>query len=161
MENVDAKAQHDIRILPRYQHVPREPCSDRLFDPFRFFRSVSYTPSSPIPLTPRAMGWLKLGARSATTAPPAFEEDLKYTTQHIETVSIGPATSTVSELFPIISRDIPDERLPFIPAEKVKKRNSVENGGLCKFNCDSWFIFYANTGKSLWSIISFMIVQNS
>jgi hypothetical protein len=43
----------------------------------------------------------------------------------------------------------------------VKKRNSVENGGLCKFNCDSWFIFYANTGKSLWSIISFMIVQNS
>jgi hypothetical protein len=49
----------------------------------------------------------------------------------------------------------------FIPAEKVKKRNSVENGGLCKFNCDSWFIFYANTGKSLWSIISFMIVQNS
>ena len=98
-------------------------------------------PSAPIPLTPRAMGWLKLGARSATTTAKAFEEDLKYTTHHIETVSVDPATSAVSESFPIISRDIPDERLPFIPAEKVKKRNSVNNGGLCKVNRDSWFIF--------------------
>jgi hypothetical protein len=77
------------------------------------------------------MGWLKLGARSATTAPPAFEEDLKYTTQHIETVSIGPATSTVSELFPIISRDIPDERLPFCHGlDKLWKWNVV---CLCKY----------------------------
>jgi hypothetical protein len=87
------------------------------------------------------MGWLKLGARSATTTAKAFEEDLKYTTKHIETVSVDPATSAVSELFPIISRDIPDEGLPFIPAEKVKKRNSVNNGGLCKLNRDYWFIF--------------------
>jgi hypothetical protein len=82
------------------------------------------------------MGWLKLVAktesRSKPPEPEAFHEDVKWTTQHIETISISPYKEAVVR-YPFVGTEIEDERLPFISAEVVKKRKSAEEGGLCMY----------------------------
>ncbi len=79
------------------------------------------------------MGWLKLGARTAQKEVPveSVPEDLKYTTQHIESVSISPETSQ-SRTYPRAPLSLPDSELPFIPRDEVIKRKSAESGGVCK-----------------------------
>jgi hypothetical protein len=78
------------------------------------------------------MGWLKLGARTSATPSISFAEDLKSTTQHIETVSIGPnPLSEYPTHHPLVHSSTPDHKLPFIPLEEVKKRTSEASGGLC------------------------------
>jgi hypothetical protein len=82
----------------------------------------------------RALGWLKHGGRSNASGSPLFEEDLKYTTQHVETVYISPDSAEVTNSYHIVSLDIIDDNLPFIPPEEVKKRNSAKSGGMCMFH---------------------------
>jgi hypothetical protein len=121
-----AKFQQSPRILPCSQHLDSETAE----------AGVSNLPTAALPFTLNSnsyqtMGWLKLGARFTTSSSPPFEGDLKYTTKHIENVSIGPESPGVKDSYPIVSLDTPDDNLPFIPPEEVKKRNSAENGGLC------------------------------
>ena len=79
------------------------------------------------------MGWLKLGARREASRASQFPEDLACTIQKIESVSLNADNLDVTKTYYIVALNTPDENLPFIPPEEVKKRTSVENGALCKF----------------------------
>ncbi len=78
------------------------------------------------------MGWLKLGRRTPhKERPEAWEDDLKYTTEHIESVQICSSTTTPL-IYPRVPRTVSDDELPFIPSSEVVKRVSLATGGLCK-----------------------------
>jgi hypothetical protein len=55
------------------------------------------------------------------------------TIQKIESISLNADNLDVTKTYHIVAPNTPDESLPFIPPEEVKKRTSVENGALCKF----------------------------
>jgi acyl-CoA hydrolase len=78
------------------------------------------------------MGWLKLGARRETSRASQFPEDLAFTIQKIESISLNSDTLDITKIFHIVALNTPDESLPFIPPEEVKKRTSIKNGALCK-----------------------------
>jgi hypothetical protein len=78
------------------------------------------------------MGWLKLGARRETSRASKFPEDLAFTIQKIESISLNSDTLDITKIFHIVALNTPDESLPFIPPEEVKKRTSIKNGALCK-----------------------------
>jgi hypothetical protein len=80
------------------------------------------------------MGWLKLGAWHETSRASQFPEDLACTIQKIESIPLNSDDLDVTDTYHMVGLNTPDESLPFIPPEEVKKRTSVENGALCKFH---------------------------
>ncbi|TVY27267.1 putative cytochrome b5 [Lachnellula hyalina] len=72
------------------------------------------------------MGWLKIGTRKAPLLQTEFIQDLKASTQHIETLSLTPR-------YPSATTDTKDKDLPFIPATEVSQRISAGAGGLRMF----------------------------
>jgi hypothetical protein len=79
------------------------------------------------------MGWLKLGSRSSNLGAPAapmIDDESKYKTQHIEILPRIPESLKVSKHYPVVSLDMPDERLPFISADDVKESYCTGNGCL-------------------------------
>lgn len=80
-----------------------------------------------------AMGWLKKSGASFAPAKRDFYQDLKAATQHIETVSLDPDTtsrpantqrpsSSSSKTYNFVPFDVADSDLPFLPASEVKAR---------------------------------------
>jgi hypothetical protein len=80
------------------------------------------------------MGWLKLGARLEASRPSQSSEDLACAIQKIESISLTSDDLDVTDTYHIVGINTPDESLPFISPEEVKKRTLVENGALCKFH---------------------------
>lgn len=78
------------------------------------------------------MGWLRLDVCTTREETPfeAAQDDLKYKTQHIESISTSPDTPRPCT-HPRVSLSLPDNELPFIPRCEVINRKSAASGGIC------------------------------